>query len=139
MIGYLLSSKYLLVASEASNCAPGLIKPRTIRGLSTPGAHHRSKRTRARRGAACLTCSDALKRIVGTDGVEVDAGEVERAAAPAARGEEEAEQPAPVAAVHLQHRRRVHGCPTREEAEGFGEGRDRLGEAETGRRLALRL
>jgi hypothetical protein len=26
MIGYLLSSKYLLVASEASNCAPGLIK-----------------------------------------------------------------------------------------------------------------
>lgn len=66
---------------------------------------------------------DALERVVGADGVEVDAGEIEGAAAPAAGGEEEAEEPAPVAAVHLQHRRRVHGPPRAGARRGRGFGR----------------
>nr|CAB3485458.1 unnamed protein product [Digitaria exilis] len=81
-----------------------------------------------------LTGGDALERVVGADGVEVDAGEVERAAAPAGGGEEEAEQPAPVAAVHLQHRRRVHGCPPRPRVCGEG-GIGPGGEAGRARRL----
>lgn len=72
----------------------------------------------------CLTGGDALERVIGADGVEVDAGEVERAAAHTAGGEEEAEQPAPVAAVHLQHRSRVHGPPRAgaRRGRGFGGG-----------------
>ena len=47
MIGYLLSSKYLLVASEASNCAPGLIKnPNRQMTNKYPQTPRWSKRTR---------------------------------------------------------------------------------------------
>jgi len=66
---------------------------------------------------------DALERVVGADGVEVDAGEIEGPAASTAGGEQEAEEPAPVAAIQLQHRRRIHGPPRAGAGRGRGFGR----------------
>jgi hypothetical protein len=69
------------------------------------------------RGAG-LTGGDAVEGVVGADGVEIDAGEVDGAAVAAgAGGEEEAQEAAPVAAVRFEERRRrVHGAAV----EGFG-------------------
>ena len=120
MIGYLLSSKYLLVASEASNCAPGLVKKHTHATIPVSiliqfingsiSAHAGTGRAPAYGGAegCCLTGGDAVEGVVGADGVEIDAGEVDGAAV---GGQEEAQEAAPVAAVRFQERRRrVHVC-----------------------------